>query len=182
MHACIDYLYILWAMENPAPWLHETPEPIQPKNAFCAILMWSSICAALCIGGLHTWLAQCIEHQEKKNAVWKNKIKAQKQQGDDKQILDDKIEILSQLTANRAQNAKLLTHLVPLVPEGLYLTSFNRIGAQILIEGVAQSHAQVMLFMHNLGTAPEVHAPQLDLMQKEESIIVFHIHAAVSNA
>ena len=86
----------------------------------------------------------------------------------EKENLLARMGIIQQLQSDRQKIVRLFDNVTRTVPEGLYLTTLNRTGVQLLIEGKAESNTRVSKFMRNIEASAWLSNPVLNLIQADE--------------
>ncbi len=87
-----------------------------------------------------------------------DKIRAHKQE------LIDRMDVIQQLQRDRTQIVRVFNDLVHKMPKGMYLTSMQRKGREMEIQGIAQSNARVSELMRNLDSSEWFASPDLDII------------------
>lgn len=158
---------------NLLPWREELKE--QQKREFLMLLGLGAIIATGLILCIHLWVNSRISFQDQRNQFLKNEIlKLEKKIAEidalkkEKQQLLAKMDIIQQLQANRPQIVRLFDGIVKTVPDGLYLTSLARQGANILIDGKAESNTRVSAFMRNIESSSWLKDPVLSVIQADD--------------
>ena len=75
-------------------------------------------------------------------------------------VLDRK-RVVENLQNNRSQAVVLLEELARQLPEGAYLKSIKQQGAEITLEGIADTNARVATLVRNLGNSKYLESPVL---------------------
>jgi type IV pilus assembly protein PilN len=83
----------------------------------------------------------------------------------EKQRLLDRMRAIEQLQTNRPLIVRFFDELVNSLPEGVSVTQVSQAGANVTINGVAQSNARVSSFMRNLDVSQWLANPKLDIIQ-----------------
>lgn len=124
---------------------------------------------------------QALTHQVREGAADHQEIQVLIQQ---KKALHQRMQIIQQLQKSRSSVVQIWEGLVRIVPEGVYLTDVSRIENRLLIEGQAECHPQISLFMRLMGETSWLKDPQLTLIQADSSVknttntmIYFQMHA-----
>lgn len=84
-----------------------------------------------------------------------------------KQLLN-RMDVIQNLQTRRPMVVHMLDKLVLALPDGLFLTKFQQVGAVLSIEGLAQSNARVSAFMRNLDESEWFDSPTLDVIEVKE--------------
>lgn len=72
-----------------------------------------------------------------------------------------RMEVIQRLQGDRPQIVRVFDDLVRVVPDGVYFTKLQRAGAQISIEGVAESNNRVSSLMRQLDESQWFEGPNL---------------------
>ncbi len=88
---------------------------------------------------------------------------------DTKQRLLARMQIIQQLQESRPTEVHLFDQLVKSLPPGVYLTSVVQTGAQLELQGVAESSARVSTYLRNIDSSPWLGDPNLQVVQKDAS-------------
>lgn len=70
-------------------------------------------------------------------------------------------QVVEQLEGNRSEVVRLFDQMVRQLPDGIYLSQIEQKGAQVKIQGYAQSSARVSSLMRNLDASPWLENPSL---------------------
>jgi len=81
-----------------------------------------------------------------------------------KTALIARMEIIQRLQNDRTQVVHIFDDLVRKLPEGVFLTSYQKKDKEISLSGVAQSNGRVSLFMRNLEESNWFTNPRLDVI------------------
>lgn len=127
-----------------------------------------SVLAVLIIVLVHGIIGGKIDSQGARNGYLEGEVAKLDKQIDEIRKLKEQIQamlarkkVVETLQSNRSQSVYLLDQMVRLLPDGLYLKSFKQNGAQVNIQGYAQSNARVATFIRNLETSRWLEAPEL---------------------
>ncbi|HEX5783580.1 MAG TPA: PilN domain-containing protein [Burkholderiaceae bacterium] len=151
------------------------------KEAFMA----SSLLAALLGGGMaflvSLWYQHGIEVQQTRNAFLEQENKKLDDQIKDIASLRAEIQSLKarqqaveNLQSDRNTPVHLLSDLVTLIPDGIYLTSVKQEKQSVTVTGMAQSQERVSELLRNLATGSE-------WMNRPELIEIIAASQSVSN-
>lgn len=109
----------------------------------------------------HSIIAAGQSKQEARNAFLQQEIaKLDVQIGEIKKIREQtqallaRKQVVETLQSNRTEVVHLFDQMIRLLPEGLYLKSFNQAGDVITMTGYTQSSARVSTLMRNLDDSP----------------------------
>ncbi len=81
------------------------------------------------------------------------------------------MDIIQSLQQQRPQIVHLFDDIVRTVPEGIYLTSIQQHGAQLTINGVAESNGRVSAYMRNIDTSDWMAIPKLKVIQTKKGTL-----------
>ncbi len=158
---------------NLLPWRENLRKKRQRDFGMGALLA-VIITAGLC-GGIHFYIQDMIDHQNKRNrflekeiAAMEEKIKEIKDLEKTKENLLARMEVIQQLQTSRPQVVHLFDEMVNTIPDGIYLTSVQQKGGSLSLEGKAQSNARVSAYMRNIENAPWVTKPDLSVITSKE--------------
>ncbi len=127
-----------------------------------------AVLAALLVVLVYSAIGEYVSAQDSKNQFLKKEIS-----GLDKQIaqirelknqtqaLLARKNIIESLQQDRSDSVRLLSELVKLTPDGVYLKSMKQDGQQVSLDGYTQSNAKVSVFMRNLEASPWLEKPNL---------------------
>jgi type IV pilus assembly protein PilN len=133
-----------------------------------AVAAGTAIVGALIVGLMHTYYAEKIDNQERRNQFLQSEIaKLDKEIAEINKLKDEirallaRKQIIETLQADRAQTVHLLDDLVKRMPEGVYLRSLSQKGLRVNLQGYAQSNARVSTLMRNIEASPWLGNPEL---------------------
>jgi type IV pilus assembly protein PilN len=140
---------------NLLPWRQAYRE--EKKREFIGIIIAIVMMALL---GAYAWVASvqsAIEHQNARNQLLKQeiaKLDAQvKEISEIKKVRDDllaRIKVITDLEGTRPVIVRYFDEMVRAIPDGVWLTSIDRKGDLVTIEGVAESYNRIASFLRNL--------------------------------
>lgn len=159
---------------NLLPWREERVE--QQKQQFIFFISLCAGCAVMILMAVHFLLSYKVGDQDALNDRLRSeiievdkKILLIQNLKKEKSSLLARMNVIQQLQRDRPKIVKLLDNISKTVPEGLYLTSLNRTGIQLLIEGKAESNTRVSKFMRNIEASDWLTHPVLNLIQADET-------------
>jgi type IV pilus assembly protein PilN len=159
---------------NLLPWRAERRK--QRQKDFLVLLGATAALAVLVAFGVIMYFDAQIENQNARNAFLQSEIRAL--DGRIKEIEDlerqraallARKQVIEQLQANRSQMVHLFDELVRATPEGVRLTSVRQTGAQLTLEGVAQSNTPVSSLMRNIERSNWMTRPELSIIETKGS-------------
>lgn len=127
-----------------------------------------SVLAIIIVFMVHTVLGAQVENQGARNQYLENEIKKLDDQiaeikklKEQTQAMLARKQVVETLQSNRSAVVYLLDELVRKLPDGVYLKSVKQSGADVNLQGYAQSNARVATLMRNLETSPWLRSPNL---------------------
>lgn len=127
-----------------------------------------SVLAIIIVFMVHTVLGAQVENQGARNQYLENEIKKLDDQiaeikklKEQTQAMLARKQVVETLQSNRSAVVYLLDELVRKLPDGVYLKSVKQSGANVNLQGYAQSNARVATLMRNLETSPWLRSPNL---------------------
>lgn len=140
---------------NLLPWRQAYRE--EKKREFIGIIVAVVMMALL---GAYAWVASvqsAIENQNARNQLLKQeiaKLDAQvKEISEIRKVRDDllaRIKVITDLEGTRPVIVRYFDEMVRAIPDGVWLTSIDRKGDLVTIEGVAESYNRIASFLRNL--------------------------------
>jgi type IV pilus assembly protein PilN len=129
------------------------------REGFFVALGASAVVGLVIAGGIYAWYAAQISNQQERNGLLAQEIAKLEAQIKDIATLQAEIAALrarqqavEDLQADRNVPVHLLTELVRLLPDGVYLGSMRQLNDNVELRGVAQSNERVSELLRNLGT------------------------------
>ena len=77
----------------------------------------------------------------------------------------DRLEVIQELQADRAQIVHVFDDLVQKMPDGVYLDEISKKGVALDVEGFAQANARVSSLMRNLDASSWFKSPKLRIVK-----------------
>lgn len=158
---------------NLLPWREALRK--EQKRQFISTAGGAAVLMLVIVGYVHFHINGMIDHQNQRNdfiekeiAVVDSKIKEIKELEAQKKQLLNRMNVIQDLQTRRPMVVHMLDKLVKALPEGLYLTEVNQKGAELTINGLAQSNARVSAFMRNLDDSNWFNNPKLEVIQVQE--------------
>lgn len=122
----------------------------------------------LAVSMVHVILGARVENQGARNQFMETEIKKLDDQIAEIKILKEKTQamlarkqVVETLQSDRAASVYLLDQLVRRLPDGVYFKAIKQTGAEINLQGYAQSNARVATLMRDLESSPWLQAPNL---------------------
>jgi type IV pilus assembly protein PilN len=128
------------------------------KEAFFATLGAAALLGGLICGAVYVWYQAQISSQQSKNIFLQSEIKKLDLQIKDVATLQSEIAALrarqqavEDLQSDRNMPVHLLNELVKQLPDGVYINTLRQDGANLSMQGVAQSNERVSELLRNLA-------------------------------
>lgn len=154
---------------NLLPWRELKRRQLDRQILRGSIAGW--ILMALVALYVHLHYTNLIDIQNSRNAFLQKKIAEVEKEIREIQDLKKqraalvaRMEIIQQLQRDRTQIVHIFDDLARQLPEGVYLTTFQKRGRELTLEGVAQSNGRISLFMRNLDASPWFINPRLEVI------------------
>lgn len=156
-------------MINLLPWREELRQKRKKDllmAAFGAVLVGAAITF-----GTKFFYQSLISSQEARNGLLRAEITELNRQNEEieglkiqKERLLERTRVIEELERSRPEPVTLVDALVDIMPEGVYLTEITQQGANIEVEGIAQSSTRISTMMRNVRDADWVTNPGLDIV------------------
>lgn len=138
------------------------------KQQFLVLCGISAALACLVVFAVQSVTSGQIAAQEETNAFLKTEIKKLDKEiehiaGLKSQVdaLKSRKQVIESLQIDRGETVYLLSELVTLVPEGVFLKTLKQDGTKVALTGIAQSNARVSSLMTNIDSSRWMEQPQL---------------------
>ncbi len=161
---------------NLLPWREEQRQ--EKTRQFATVTVLSLLLTGAVVFMVHVTFNNQIDHQEHRNKMLQDEIKtldaSLKQIAtleETKDQLLSRMDIIQSLQQQRPQIVHLFDDIVRTVPEGIYLTSIQQHGAQLTINGVAESNGRVSAYMRNIDTSDWMAIPKLKVIQTKKGTL-----------
>ncbi|MFP8968118.1 PilN domain-containing protein [Pokkaliibacter sp. CJK22405] len=158
---------------NLLPWREERTE--LRKKQFNNALAVALLAAAGCVGGYWLWQERNIEVQQGRNQFLKQQITILDRKAGEltrlqekQQQLEERISVINGLQADRQVMVRLMSDVVRMVPDKVFLTSLRREGNKVTMQGRAATNLQVSTFLRNLDGNDLFSSPQLSKVTKAD--------------
>ena len=160
---------------NLLPWREEMRQ--EKKKAFLgsmAIALVGGLVLALAWG---QYVQIGINTQNQRNAKLTEQIEILKRDVAEikelktrrKQVLE-RMEVIQSLQGNRPEIVKVYDETVRVLPDGVYLVSLNRSGANIKVAGLAESNNRISSFMRRLDSSYKFSDPNLIKVEADDAL------------
>ena len=154
---------------NLLPWREELRQ--QKKKDFFNLLGLAALMTVIVMGLVHMYIEGLKEHQGERNkmleseiAILNTKIVEVKNIGERKSKLLAKIDLVQKLQESRPEIVHLFDEIPRTAPDGVFLTKFAQLGADLTFDGKSQSNARVSAFMRAVDASSWLHTPKLGVI------------------
>lgn len=155
---------------NLLPWREERRK--ERTRQFVAFLVVAALLAAGAAFGAKLYMDDWLAYQRSRNALLEREIAAMDRQIQEIDRLEEtrskllaRKEIIEELQRDRSQMVHLFDELARTIPDGVYLTSVRQSGAQLTLNGIAESSARVSAYMRNVQASDWLHDPELVVIE-----------------
>lgn len=159
---------------NLLPWREMRRKELQRQFVTAAVV--AVIAMGLVVLAGHLLVGGQINAQQARNNFLKNeiaqvdkKIAEIKELESEKSSLLARMNIIQKLQSRRPEIVHLFYELMRNVPSGIYLTSVEQKGSELIINGIAQSNARISALMRNLELTEIMEAPRLEVIKASKS-------------
>ena len=155
---------------NLLPWREELRK--RKQKDFLGAMVLAALLGFLILIPIHFYMEGLKAYQGQRNKILQNEIALL-----DKKIVDikaieekkkkllDKIDLIQKLQESRPEIVHLFEEIPKTTPDGVFLTKFTQIGAELTFEGKSQSNARVSAFMRAIDASPWLQKPTLTVIQ-----------------
>lgn len=158
---------------NLLPWREALRK--ERKRQFASVVGGAALLMLASVVYIHFHVSGMIEYQNSRNsfldkeiAKVEEKIKEIRELETQKKQLLNRMNVIQDLQTRRPMVVHMLDKLVMALPEGIYLTKLDQKGAELSLDGIAQSNARVSAFMRNLDASDWFSNPKLGVIQVQE--------------
>jgi type IV pilus assembly protein PilN len=158
---------------NLLDWRQERRDRL--KKQFMVLLGLGGAAAVALV--ILAWITvlQTVDHQTARNdylkgqiAETEKKIKEIQDLAKTKANLLSRMKVIEQLQANRSAMVHFFDEIVNTLPDGVMLTGIKQVGANVTLEGIADSNGRVSTYMKNLENSQWFDAPKLVVIKTSE--------------
>ena len=158
---------------NLLPWRDELRKERQKQFQTIAGLAAFLMVAIILL--VHIRMGAVIDNQQSRNSyldkeikILDKRIKEIKDLEKEKARLLARMDIIQQLQGSRPQVVHVFDELVTTLPDGVYLTAIKNNGANIIVDGFAQSNARVSSYMRKVDNAEWLTDPRLNVIETKD--------------
>lgn len=148
----------------------------QRKQRFLAMMGAAVLVAGAVFGAGFLAMNNAIDVQNARNEYLKQQIAEVDQKIKEVQELEKvkanllaRMRVIEELQASRTASVHFFDELVNTLPEGVTLTGINQAGANVTIDGAAESNGRVSTYMKNLEASPWFDDPRLVVIKTSEN-------------
>jgi len=158
---------------NLLPWRESLRK--ERKRQFASVSGGVALLMMVIIFYVHLHVDGMIEHQNSRNALLEaeiakvdERIKEIRELEAKKTQLLNRMTVIQDLQTRRPLSVHLMDELVRTIPDGLVLTKMVQVGADLTLEGVAQSNSRISAFMNNFKGSVWFSDANLDVSQAQD--------------
>ncbi len=159
---------------NLLPWREW--ERKRKQREFTGMVAAGAIFAAIAVIIGHVQMENMISNQEGRNLYLEGEIKSLddrivkiKDLESTKAKLLARMNVIQELQSNRPLSVHLMDEMVRTLPDGVYLSKVTQKGADLTLEGVAQSNARVSAYMRNIDGSLWIGSPKLNVIETKSA-------------
>ena len=145
------------------------------KNQFFGMLGAGALLAVLGVGVVWYGVTDAIDNQRERNAFLNaqiaemdKKIKEIEELEKVKANLLARMKVIEELQASRAAMVHFFDEILNTLPEGVYIKGLKQAGANVTIEGVAESNNRVSAYMKNIESSRWFSDPKLVVINTKD--------------
>ncbi len=145
------------------------------KQQFTALLGLTVLVSLAIVGLAYMAIDAAISHQQERNQILQKEIAAL-----DKQIVEiqelqkvkanllARMRVIEQLQQSRSASVHFFDEIINTLPDGVYLTSIHQAGANVTLDGNAESNGRISAYMKNLDASPWFKDPKLVVIRTSD--------------
>jgi type IV pilus assembly protein PilN len=161
---------------NLLPWREELRQ--EQKKQFGVMAVMTCVLAVAIVGLIHFQMQSKIDYQDSRNRFMSaeitkvdEEIKEISELQKVRRSLVERMEVIQDLQGSRPSIVHLFTEIVSTVPNGVYLESLAQTGANLEVNGEAESNARVSTYMRNLQSSDWLKDPNLTVIEIEDKTV-----------
>ncbi|HUS23681.1 MAG TPA: PilN domain-containing protein [Candidatus Binatia bacterium] len=146
------------------------------KNEFFALLVSGFLLSAGSVGAASYAVSDAIDYQNRRNQFLKDQIVETEKKIKEIEELEKvranliaRMKVIEELQASRSAMVHFFDELLNTLPDGVYLKSVKQVGAEVTIEGVAESNGRVSNYMKNIEGSAWFAEPRLQVIKTTEN-------------
>jgi len=145
------------------------------KKQFQSLLGLSFLASALIVAVAYFVMDAAVSHQQERNQILKKEIAALDKQITEIQELQKvktnllaRMRVIEQLQQSRSATVHFFDEVINTLPDGVYLTSIRQAGAEVTLDGNAESNGRIAAYMKNLDASPWFKDPKLVVIRASD--------------
>lgn len=155
---------------NLLPWREELRK--KKQQDFLASIGAGVLMTALVLLLVYLHIEGMKDYQGRRNKLIKDEIAILDKKIDEIKDIEEKknklltkIDVIQKLQESRPEIVHLFEELAKTTPDGVYLTKFAQVGANLTVDGKAESNARVSAFMRAIDNSLWLHSPVLGVIK-----------------
>lgn len=143
---------------NLLPWREELRQ--EKQRQFLSVLGLIAILGVMVAWSTYTYYSSQLDNQRARNKFLQteiqkldSKIKEIKTLENERQQLVERMGLIQDLQKSRPQVVHVFDEIVKNMPEGVNLQTVQRVGDDLIFDGVAESSPRISKFMRNISTS-----------------------------
>lgn len=158
---------------NLLPWRDRRREHRQKQ--FFAVLGGAVVVGGLLVFAAYAFMNAQIDNQNARNQMLQSEIRVLDRQiarirelDEQRQMLNDRIEVIQTLQASRPEAVHLFDQLVLSLPPGMYFRELRREGDRLRLVGRAESNARISALMRRVDASPWLSDSTLQIIETRQ--------------
>jgi len=142
------------------------------RKRFLSILGFTVAGSLLIVLVGYLGMGAAVDHQKERNEYLRQQIAELDKQIKEIQELEKvkanliaRMNVIEQLQQSRSATVHFFDEIVNTLPDGVYLTSIKQSGANVTIDGIAESNGRISSYMKNLDASPWFRDPKLVIIK-----------------
>jgi type IV pilus assembly protein PilN len=147
----------------------------QRKQQFMLLVGLAFLASTLIVGIAYFAMDAAISHQQERNKILQTEITALDKQIKEIQELQRvkanllaRMRVIEQLQQSRSATVHFFDEIINTLPDGVYLTGIKQSGADVTLNGIAESNGRISAYMKNLDASPWFKDPKLVVIRTSD--------------
>ena len=147
----------------------------QRKQQFMLLLGLTFLASAAVVLITYLGMDAAISHQQERNKILQTEIAALDKQIKEIQELQRvkanllaRMRVIEQLQQSRSATVHFFDEIINTLPDGVYLTGIKQSGADVTLDGIAESNGRISAYMKNLDASPWFKDPKLVVIRTSD--------------
>ena len=147
----------------------------QRKQQFMLLLGLTFLASAAVVLITYLGMDAAISHQQERNKILQTEITALDKQIKEIQELQRvkanllaRMRVIEQLQQSRSATVHFFDEIINTLPDGVYLTGIKQSGADVTLDGIAESNGRISAYMKNLDASPWFKDPKLVVIRTSD--------------